>query len=478
MSTGDVEVIAHNLHVLSEVETELAFPVTSQNPANEFLRLQYRYLDLRSEVLQRNLRFRSTFILTIRQFLCLSYGFLEVETPYLFRKTPGGANEFLTPTTYPGLFYSLPQSPQQFKQLLMVGGFDRYMQIARCFRDEPSRSDRQPEFTQLDLELAFANATDIMQVVEDLLLHVWPLVRNIRKDDCLLQTPFPKITYSAAISQFGSDKPDIRFAFRFCKPSANGCVGFKIPLSTASMISEPDWKRLTENTYLNTGVNIYFNTPCSSSSDFDCLSKSLEAEPSDTIVFVRDHTEKELKALGLARTMLAEVLHAKGVPIYEPGIHFLWVDNFPLFERIDDDSWSSVHHPFTAPTPDTLSFIYSNPEKVVSQHYDLVCNGQEVGGGSIRIHDASIQEYVLSDILKEDTKTMSYFMTALRSGAPPHGGIALGLDRLLAILLNANSIREVIAFPKASDGKDLMSGAPAHISEDDLKRYNLAVTAK
>ncbi|KAF8567497.1 hypothetical protein P879_01152, partial [Paragonimus westermani] len=245
-----------------------------------------------------------------------------------------------------------------------------------------------------------------------------------------------------------------------------------------SVISDPDWKRLTENIYVNTGVNIYFNTPCSSSSDFDCLSKSLEAEPSDTIVFVRDHTEKELKALGLARTMLAEVLHAKGVPIYEPGIHFLWVDNFPLFERTENDSWSSVHHPFTAPTPDTLDFIYSNPQKVVSQHYDLVCNGQEVGGGSIRIHDASLQEYILSDVLKEDTKTMSYFMTALRSGAPPHGGIALGLDRLLAILLNANSIREVIAFPKAADGKDLMSGAPAHISEDDLKRYNLALVAK
>ncbi|GAA53228.1 aspartyl-tRNA synthetase [Clonorchis sinensis] len=386
---------------------------------------------------------------------------------------------------------SLPQSPQQFKQLLMIGGVDRYMQIARCFRDEPSRADRQPEFTQLDLELSFCSADDVLTLIEKLLRHLWPLVEEASNAP-LLRTPFPRISYADALSYYGTDKPDSRFDFTFCLPTADGTIGFRTPGIRVSALESGDWANIVRDVLSVTGVRVSYFEVSPGCGDHSALVESLEADPGETIVFVQGSSEKkvcllhilstllyssqQLKALGLARTHLAAALDSKGVPIYQPGFHFLWVHDFPLFERTEAGTWESVHHPFTAPTPETLEFIYTDPGKVIGQHYDLVCNGQEIGGGSIRIHDGSLQEYVLSTILGEDTTSMDYFIKALNSGAPPHGGIALGLDRLFAILLNAKTIRDVIAFPKVADGKDLMCGAPAIVSDEDLAHYKLAIT--
>ncbi|KAG5449218.1 aspartyl-tRNA synthetase 2, mitochondrial [Clonorchis sinensis] len=474
LPTGQVEVVATRIDVLNLASPNLPFGFNDEN-VNEHLRLSHRYLDLRSTVLQRNLKFRSDLLLRTRQFLCHSCGFVEVETPYLFRRTPGGAREFIAPTAFPGLFYSLPQSPQQFKQLLMIGGVDRYMQIARCFRDEPSRADRQPEFTQLDLELSFCSADDVLTLIEKLLRHLWPLVEEASNAP-LLRTPFPRISYADALSYYGTDKPDSRFDFTFCLPTADGTIGFRTPGIRVSALESGDWANIVRDVLSVTGVRVSYFEVSPGCGDHSALVESLEADPGETIVFVQGSSEKKLKALGLARTHLAAALDSKGVPIYQPGFHFLWVHDFPLFERTEAGTWESVHHPFTAPTPETLEFIYTDPGKVIGQHYDLVCNGQEIGGGSIRIHDGSLQEYVLSTILGEDTTSMDYFIKALNSGAPPHGGIALGLDRLFAILLNAKTIRDVIAFPKVADGKDLMCGAPAIVSDEDLAHYKLAIT--
>ncbi|THD24697.1 Aspartyl trna synthetase mitochondrial [Fasciola hepatica] len=386
-----------------------------------------------------------------------------------------GAQEFVVPTRNSGLFYSLPQSPQQFKQLLMVGGIDRYMQIARCFRDEASRADRQPEFTQLDLEMSFVSMEDIFQVIQNTLSACWDLIRKVKSDESADHPSFDRMKYQTCMSRFGTDKPDIRFEFSFCEPTKSDLIGFSVPASHAVFLSHSDWKKIRRSVKDASGSDITSFKTAFAPSDFNELVDALQANPDDYVVFIRGSSNSQKKSLGLARTEVAKMLHEKGDSIYKPGLHFLWVSDFPLFELDETGNLASVHHPFTAPTEATLPLIYSEPLSVVGQHYDLVCNGQEVGGGSIRIHDPQLQEYVLQDILRENTEEMEHFLLALRSGAPPHGGIALGLDRLISIFLDANSIRDVIAFPKAAGGKDLMCGAPTMINDEYLELYKLKV---
>ncbi|VDP33439.1 unnamed protein product [Schistosoma margrebowiei] len=405
MPTGDIEIVAESIEILSRSSLLSFLPKDAAN-VNETERLKYRYLDLRSSNMQGNIRFRSSITLQMRSFLCQNNGFIEIETPYLFKITPGGAREFIVPTKFPGLWYCLPQSPQQFKQLLMISGFSKYMQIARCFRDETSRSDRQPEFTQLDIEMAFITPDDIYEIIENMLLYIWPTVQST--SGCRpISAPFLRMKYCDAMSRYGSDKPDIRFGFLFSYSAVDGHTGFNIP---------------------------------------------------------RKYFQGEV-------TLLRFSVHIKGLSIYEPGFHFLWVNQFPLFEKNN-----LVHHPFTAATPETAHFLYTDPSKVIGLHYDLVCNGQEVGGGSIRIHNPEVQRYIFTEILKENSCEMEYFLTALNSGAPPHGGIALGLDRLIAIFVNAKSIRDVIAFPKAADGKDLLCGTPTMVDDEILSQYCISVS--
>ncbi|CAH8679837.1 unnamed protein product [Schistosoma haematobium] len=474
MPTGEIEIIAESIEILSHSSLLSFLPKDAAN-VNETERLKYRYLDLRSSNMQRNMRFRSSITLQMRSFLCQNNGFIEIETPYLFKITPGGAREFIVPTKFPGLWYCLPQSPQQFKQLLMISGFSKYMQIARCFRDETSRSDRQPEFTQLDIEMAFITPDDIYEIIENMLLYIWPTVQST--SGCRpISAPFLRMKYCDAMSRYGSDKPDIRFGFLFSYSAVDGHTGFNIPRKYSSSLSAEDWDSLEDLVFRLTGQRIsIFAVQNIKSKHLDLLNL-LKPECGDLVVFIKGNTETELKALGMARVEVAKLIDSKGLSIYEPGFHFLWVNQFPLFEKNNLGQWISVHHPFTAASPETAHFLYTDPSKVIGLHYDLVCNGQEVGGGSIRIHNPEVQRYIFTEILKENSCEMEYFLTALNSGAPPHGGIALGLDRLIAIFVNAKSIRDVIAFPKAADGKDLLCGTPTMVDDEILSQYCISVS--
>uniref|UniRef100_A0A8C5CHF7 Aspartyl-tRNA synthetase 2, mitochondrial n=1 Tax=Gadus morhua TaxID=8049 RepID=A0A8C5CHF7_GADMO len=468
MPTGDIEVLAENLEVLNTCR-KLPFEIKDFVKKSEALRMQYRYLDLRSTRMQQNLRLRSQLSMRMREYLCHQHGFVDVETPTLFKRTPGGAKEFLVPSREPGRFYSLPQSPQQFKQLLMVAGVDRYFQFARCYRDEGSKPDRQPEFTQVDIEMSFVEQAGVMALVEGLLQYSWPPELGG------LSQPFPCITYSEAMRDYGSDKPDTRFHMKLVDIS-EVFVNTKIEFLKSALgqsegsiqaICVPDggvWNNVF-NFVLAVRPEGTLKSP---------LSKHLS--PSDTEGLLGE-TRRPL--LGKLRLQCAELLEARGVALRDPtAFHFLWVVDFPLFlpKEGEPGSLESAHHPFTAPVAQDAHLVYTEPLQVRGQHYDLVLNGCEVGGGSIRIHKAAEQLHVLKNILKEDVSVLSHLLEALDSGAPPHGGIALGLDRLISLMVRAPSIRDVIAFPKSFRGHDLMSQAPDYVSEEDLKPYHISVT--
>ncbi|CAH8600366.1 unnamed protein product [Schistosoma turkestanicum] len=406
MSTGEIELVAESIEILNH-SSLLSFLPKDAVTVNENERLKYRYLDLRAQNMQRNMRFRSSIVLQMRNFLCQNNGFIEIETPYLFKITPGGAREFIVPTQFPGLCYCLPQSPQQFKQLLMIGGFSKYMQIARCFRDETSRSDRQPEFTQLDIEMAFITPDDIYEIIENMLLYIWPTVQSI--SGCQpISVPFHRMEYYDAMSRYGSDKPDVRFGFLLSYSTVDGHTGFKIPGKYSSSLSSEDWDFLKSLIIRLTGQKISIFTVQNTKSEehFDLLNL-LKPEYGDSIVFIKGNTEIELKALGTARVEIAKLIDSKGLSIYEPGFHFLWINQFPLFEKNQLGQWTSTHHPFTAASPDTAHFLYTDPSKVIGLHYDLVCNGQEIGGGSIRVHSPDVQKYIFTEILK--VYTISFY---------------------------------------------------------------------
>uniref|UniRef100_A0A8C6JTS0 Uncharacterized protein n=1 Tax=Melopsittacus undulatus TaxID=13146 RepID=A0A8C6JTS0_MELUD len=444
MPTGDIEVKAETAEILNSCK-KLPFEIKDFIKKTEALRMQYRYLDLRSFQLQYNLRLRSRIVMKMREYLCNLHGFVDVETPTLFKRTPGGAKEFLVPSREAGKFYSLPQSPQQFKQLLMVGGLDRYFQVARCYRDEGSRPDRQPEFTQIDIEMSFVDKTGIQKLVEGLLQYSWPKERGS------ISTPFPSMTYEEALADYGTDKPDTRF-------------GMKI-------VDIGDFLRRSDIQFVQNALSYPHGTVKAI-----CIPQGVVSDIASSHLL---HSVWQCSALGSLRLESADLLEAAGLVLRDPAaFHFLWVVDFPLFLSKEENptELESAHHPFTAPHPTDTSLLYSDPTKVRSQHYDLVLNGNEVGGGSIRIHNAEQQRFVLEKVLKEDSEVLSHLLEALELGAPPHGGIALGLDRLVSLIVDAPSIRDVIAFPKSFRGRDLMGNAPDYITPEELKPYHIQVS--
>ncbi|XP_068807933.1 aspartate--tRNA ligase, mitochondrial isoform X2 [Struthio camelus] len=465
MPTGDIEVKVETAEVLNSCK-KLPFEIKDFIKKSEALRMQYRYLDLRSFQLQYNLRLRSRIVMRMREYLCNLHGFVDVETPTLFKRTPGGAKEFLVPSREAGKFYCLPQSPQQFKQLLMVGGLDRYFQVARCYRDEGSRPDRQPEFTQIDIEMSFVDQGGIQRLIEGLLQYSWPEERGP------ITTPFPSMTYEEALADYGTDKPDTRFGMkRYLKnkdiESLKEAAKSQFNQEIVDVICRPDGS-------LKSLLTKFLGQEQQSQ-----LIQVLNMQGDDVVLLAAGEHKRACSALGSLRLESADLLEAAGLVLRDPtAFHFLWVVDFPLFLPKEENPMEleSAHHPFTAPHPSDTSLLYSDPTKVRSQHYDLVLNGNEVGGGSIRIHNAELQRFVLEKVLKEDSEVLSHLLDALEFGAPPHGGIALGLDRLISLIIGTPSIRDVIAFPKSFRGRDLMGNAPDYVTPEELEPYHIQVS--
>jgi aspartyl-tRNA synthetase len=504
--TGEVEVLVRSLEVLNAAEV-LPFPVDDPEAAgkvNEELRLRYRYLDLRRPEIAYNLRLRSKVATATRIFMD-EQGFLEVETPLLFKSTPEGAREFLVPNRRdPGTFYALPQSPQQFKQILMVGGIERYYQLARCFRDEDQRADRQLEFTQVDIEMSFITREDIYTLIEGLLKRVWKTALNID-----IPTPFRRLPFKEAIDRFGIDKPDTRFGmelvdftedFRgssfkvFSGTIANDGVVKAINAKGMACATQGQVDTMTELAKSLGARGLAFikveggewKSPIVkffSEAEKAALSKKLAIEEGDLILFAADQWLAACEILGKIRLYCAEVLKSQGkLLIPADRFDFLWVVDFPLlsFDK-EQNRWYSSHHPFTAPVAEDIGFLTSDPKKVRGQHYDIVVNGVELGGGSIRIHRPDLQKTVFEEVLQippEETKLrFGYMLEAFRYGAPPHGGIALGFDRLMAILCGTPSIRDVIAFPKTAKGVCLMTESPTQVAPRQLRDLHLELKA-
>ncbi|XP_008824310.1 aspartate--tRNA ligase, mitochondrial [Nannospalax galili] len=501
MPTGEIEIKVKTAELLNACK-KLPFEIKDFVKKTEALRLQYRYLDLRSFRMQYNLRLRSQMVMKMREYLCNLHGFVDIETPTLFKKTPGGAKEFLVPSREPGKFYSLPQSPQQFKQLLMVGGLDRYFQVARCYRDEGSRPDRQPEFTQIDIEMSFVDQTGIQRLIEGLLQYSWPA------DKHPVAIPFPSMTFAEALATYGTDKPDIRFRMKIVDISyvfrntemrflqevlaePQGTVKAICVQEGAKYLKRQDIEFLRKFAaeHFNQEVlplclkaNRNWNSPFAKfimEEERLELVRLMEIQDEDMVLLTAGEHKKACSLLGKLRLECADLLEMRGMILRDPALFsFLWVVDFPLFLPKEESptELESAHHPFTAPHPSDIHLLYTEPEKVRGQHYDLVLNGSEIGGGSIRIHDAELQRYILATLLKEDVKLLSHLLQALDYGAPPHGGIALGLDRLICLVTGAPTIRDVIAFPKSYRGHDLMSNAPDSVLPEELKPYHIQVS--
>lgn len=468
MTTGEVEVFIENLDVLNSVE-KLPFNLRAYQKPKEQLRMQYRYIDLRFPEMQKNLRQRSLCLHNMRRFLVEKYNFIEVETPTLFCRTPGGAREFVVPTHHSGLFYSLVQSPQQFKQMLMVGGVDRYFQVARCYRDESTRPDRQPEFTQLDIELSFTNLDGIINMIESLLMET---IEGIPK------LPFKRMSYQDALENYGSDKPNLTYElklknithlFKHIEPQSEA---FALPYPSKLGKLSAKYKEKIKNLKKKHNIKVVLNENICKEfgTDLSQQIKSCISEENDIIIAV-GKKENACLCLGNIREMLAPLLHSKELLSIKNTLEPLWVVDFPLFTQ-GENGLETCHHPFTAPHPDDMHLLENDPLSVRSLAYDIVLNGNEIGGGSIRIHNSELQEQILK-MLNIDSGKLAHFINALKSGSPPHGGIALGIDRLMALICKAESIRDVMAFPKTHEGKDPLSGAPNTVSEEDKKYYNI-----
>jgi aspartyl-tRNA synthetase len=502
IATGEIEIAVSELLVLNMADV-LPFPVDDPEVAakvNEELRLQYRYLDLRRPEMSRNLRLRSKVATATRVFLD-EQGFLEVETPILFKSTPEGAREFLVPNRRePGTFYALPQSPQQFKQILMVAGVEKYYQLARCFRDEDQRADRQLEFTQIDLEMSFIEREDLYALIEGMLQRVWKTALNID-----IPTPFKRLSYEEAINRFGIDKPDTRFGlelvdfteeFRassfkvFSGAIASGGVVKALNARGLAGATQGQIETMTEyaKSFGAKGLayikveNGEWKSPIVkffSEQEKAALTRKLEIQEGDLILFAADQWLTACEILGKIRLYCADVLKASGKLSIPPGqFDFLWVVDFPLlsFDK-EQNRWYSSHHPFTAPVAEDIPLLTTEPKKVRGQHYDLVVNGVELGGGSIRIHQPDVQKTIFEEVLQIPPEIVKarfgYMLEAFRYGCPPHGGIALGFDRLIAILCGTPSIRDVIAFPKTAKGTDLMTESPAPVEPKQLRELYL-----
>lgn len=510
--TGEVEVDLASLRVLNPAEKLPFSLLDAVKPAGEELRLRYRYADLRRTQLQSNLRRRAAAAACVRQ--CLdAHGFIEVETPYLFKSTPEGAREFLVPTRQRGHCYALAQSPQQYKQMLMAGGIDRYYQIARCFRDEDLRSDRQPEFTQIDLEMSFVTPLHIQNIIEELIFQLWSLIAGVDLKLRYENGTLPRISYEEAMARYGSDKPDTRLGMQISNITnlLHGAVSEGHVMEAfvvrggMSALSNKDLKevqaaldRQLKSAGMTNTVRIIRitpervagwadNLPGAGFVDYGAISARLGGiSPGDLVVLGSRPARASggSTAIGRLRLLFGESLLAKGaLKLDADRFDFLWVEDFPLFSPLETDDGflesagihnkqhlKSTHHPFTSPREADIALIDSDPQAVRGLHYDLVLNGMEIGGGSIRIHDAELQRHVLRDVLglSDDAidRDFGHLLRALASGCPPHGGIALGFDRLMAILCNTPSIRDVIAFPKTVGG-DLLVGSPSLVRASD-----------
>jgi len=493
--TGEIEVICDELEVLSEAAA-LPFPVDSGEKVNvsEEIRLKYRYLDLRREEQSKALRLRSKVTSEIRSAMD-ELDFLEIETPYLTRSTPEGARDFLVPVRLqPGSWYALPQSPQLFKQLLMVAGMERYYQIARCFRDEDFRADRQPEFTQLDIEMSFVDQEDVIKVAESILKRVFKATLDYE-----ISTPISRMTYHEAMRRFGSDKPDLRFAtelvdatdffkntsFRVFQAPHVGAV--VMPGGASSPRREldawQDWAKARGAkglAYILVGEDGTLSGPVAKNLSEDesaGIAKFVGAKHGDAIFFAAGERAASLSLLGAVRLEIGERCNLIDKTRWE----FLWVVDAPMFEKTDEGGWTAVHHPFTGPKPEYEKSFATDPENALAYAYDIVLNGNEIGGGSIRIHKRDIQKEVFKVIGLSDEEAQSKFgflLEAFNYGPPPHGGIALGLDRLCALLAGAESIREVIAFPKTASGGDPLTGAPTPITPAQRRESGVDAVAE
>ncbi|MBI5754380.1 aspartate--tRNA ligase [Candidatus Peregrinibacteria bacterium] len=498
LATGEVEVLVTKLKVLNAAKTT-PFEIDQDKEINEEMRLKYRYLDLRRPKLKANIILRHKVIKFIRDFLDRE-NFLEIETPILVKGTPEGSREYLVPSRlYPGNFYVLPQSPQQLKQLLMVAGFDRYFQIARCFRDEDQRGDRQPEFTQLDMEMSFIEMEDIMKINENLMIEV---VKHFAKHKKLKKEKFPILTYEEAMNKYGSDKPDLRFEMPMVDVSevaqkcefsvfksaveSGGCVK-ALKVHGGAKFTRKEIDEFTEIAKIYEARGLAYivveegniKSPIVKYFKEDEMKKILEltgAKVGDIVFFAADKFKIACEALGHVRLAVAEKLKLPDPNLFA----FCWVIDFPMFEENEETGkLDAVHHPFTAPKK--FEDLEKSPEKALAKAYDIVLNGTEIGGGSIRIHDRKVQKRIF-DILgisdEDAERRFGHMLEAFQFGAPPHGGIAWGLDRLVMIFADEPNIREVIAFPKDSRAKDLMLGAPSEMPNEQLAELHVKIDIK
>lgn len=497
MPTGEIEVIADEIKVLNPAKTP-PFEITGEVEPTEEVRMRWRYLDLRRERMRRNMMLRHNAILYMRNFLS-ERGFVEIETPILFKSTPEGARDYLVPSrVHPGKFFALPQSPQQLKQLLMVAGFERYFQIARCFRDEDQRGDRQPEFTQLDMEMSFVEREDVLQLVEELIIGMVETVSEKR----IKTKPFPRLSYAETIERFGTDRPDLRFGLELADVSdiasqsdfrvftsvvqsgglvralaAPGLAGYSRSqiAELEGIAKEAGAKGLATIAVEADGSLRSSITKFFSEDQLAALVEKVGAQPGDLILFVADEPAIANEALSELRTELGRRLK-----LADPNeLAFTWIIDFPLFEwNAEEERWDPSHHMFTAPKPEHVALLDTDPAAVQSQQYDLVCNGYEVAGGSIRIHEREVQEKIFELIgleIEDARERFGHLLEAFEYGAPPHGGIAPGVDRLIMLMAGEPNIREVIAFPKTQRAADLMAGAPSEVDPAQLEELHIAI---
>ena len=493
--TGEIEIIASSLKVLNKSEVP-PFTIEDNTDGGDDIRMKYRYLDLRRPEVKKNIELRHKMAFEIRRYLDAE-NFLEIETPILVKSTPEGARDFIVPSRMnPGEFYALPQSPQIFKQLLMVSGFDRYFQIAKCFRDEDLRADRQPEFTQIDCEMSYVEQEEVIQMFEGLVKHIFKYVKGIEFNE-----PFQRMTWHDAMKYYGSDKPDVRFDMKFVDITdlvkgkgfvvmddaestigicAKGCAGYtrKQTDELTDFVKRPQigakglvWVKIDEQGEIKSSVGKFFTDE-----QIKEWAERMGATNGDLMLIMSGDTMKTRKALCELRLEMGNRLGLRDKNVFAP----LWVVDFPLFEWDEETQrYYAMHHPFTSPNPEDIAMLDTDPGKVRATAYDIVVNGTELGGGSIRIHDSELQHkmFELLGFTKEKAQEQfGFLMSAFKYGAPPHGGLALGFDRFVSILAGLDSIRDVIAFPKNNSGRDVMNESPSPIDQAQLDELNLAIT--
>jgi aspartyl-tRNA synthetase len=497
IETGEIEILVSALQVLNESKTP-PFTIEDNTDGGDDIRMKYRYLDLRRTTVRENLELRHRITFETRRYLD-QMNFLEVETPILIGSTPEGARDFVVPSRMnPGEFYALPQSPQLFKQLLMVSGFDRYFQIAKCFRDEDLRADRQPEFTQIDCEMSFVEQEDVLNLFEGMIKHLFKFVKNID-----FTKPFPRMTWQDAMNQYGSDKPDIRFDMQFVELKedvsghdfvifdsvpyvggicAKGCAGYtrKQLDELTDFVKRPQigakglvYIRCEADGTFKSSVDKFYSTD-----DLKAIAARFNAQSGDLILMLAGNKIKTQKALCELRLEMGAKLGLRDKNVFKP----LWVIDFPLFEWDEETQrYYATHHPFTSPNLDDIPMLDTDPGQVRATAYDMVINGIELGGGSIRIHDSQLQNKMFELLGFTPEKAQAQFgflMSAFQFGAPPHGGLAFGLDRLVSLFAGLDSIRDCIAFPKNNSGRDVMADAPSKIDQSQLDELNLVIDLK